>query len=245
MNLKNLLAAVSALGLGLATLVLPVRAQGPLYDKVIVDLPYSVTIGNKVLQPGNYVIRQNPSEGGGGRVLLIYSDNGRHFETSAMTIAALDQLTPNSTKVVLHRFGNDYYFDKVWIQGKNYGYEFPLPESVKSRQRERMQPVSVAARYEAMTRQEVAQTTPPPAQTAPEATPAPAPTPAPTPAPEASREERTTVAQAAPPPAPTPAPSYTPPPAPRRMPKTNAGWLTTLLSGGILAAAGLALRRRV
>ena len=39
--------AVSALGLGLAALVVPVLAQGPLYDKVIVDLPYSVTIGNK------------------------------------------------------------------------------------------------------------------------------------------------------------------------------------------------------
>jgi hypothetical protein len=226
MNLKGLLVAVSALGLGLATLVLPVLAQGPLYDKVIVDLPYSVTIGNKVLAPGNYVIRQNPSEGGGGRVLLIYSDNGKHFETSAMTIAALDQLTPKNTKVVLHRFGNDYYFDKVWIQGKNYGYEFPLPESVKSRQRERMQPVSVAARYEAMTRQEVAQTTPPPA-------------PAPAPAPQASREE-TQVAQAAPPPAPAPAPA----PAPRRMPKTDAGWLTMLISGGLLSASGLALRRR-
>jgi hypothetical protein len=229
MNLKNLLVAVSALGLGLATLVLPVPAQGPLYDKVIVDLPYSVTIGNKVLQPGNYVIRQNPSEGGGGRVLLIYSDGGRHFETSAMTIAALDQLTPKSTKVVLHRFGNDYFFDKVWIQGKNYGYEFPLPESVKSRERERMQPVSVAARYEATTQQETAQTTPPPAAA-----------PAPAPAPQASREEQTQIAQAAPPPAPAPAPA----PAPRRMPKTDAGWLTMLISGGLLSVSGLALRRR-
>jgi hypothetical protein len=231
MNLKNLLVAASALGLGLATLVLPVLAQGPLYDKVIVDLPYSVTIGNKVLQPGNYVIRQNPSESGGGRVLLIYSDGGRHFETSAMTIAALDQLTPKNTKVVLHRFGNDYYFDKVWIQGKNYGYEFPLPESVKSRQRERMQPVSVAARYEAITKQEVAQTTTPPP---------PAAEPAPPPPPQASREE-TQVAQAAPPP---PPPAAAPAPAPRRMPKTDAGWLTMLLSGGLLSASGLALRRR-
>src|SRR5437764_15051527 len=94
-----------------------------------------------------------------------------HFETSAMTIAALDTLTPRDTKVVLHRFGNDYFFDKIWIQGKNYGYEFPLPESVKSRERERMQPVNVAARYEATTaqqaqtstetRNEVAQATPP------------------------------------------------------------------------------------
>ena len=64
MNIKNLLVAVSAL----AIVAIAALAQGPLYDKVIVDLPYSVTIGSKVLQPGNYVIRQNPSEGGGGRI---------------------------------------------------------------------------------------------------------------------------------------------------------------------------------
>jgi transglutaminase/protease-like cytokinesis protein 3 len=78
---------------------------------------------------------------------LIYSDNGMKFETSAMTIPALDPNTPENTKVILHHFGNDYYFDKVWIQGKDYGYEFPVPDSVKARMNERMEPVSVAATY--------------------------------------------------------------------------------------------------
>jgi hypothetical protein len=232
MNVKNLLVAVSAV----ATLAIPVLAQGPLYDKVIVDLPYSVTIGNKVLQPGNYVIRQNPSEGGGGRVVLIYSDRGMHFETSAMTIPTLDTLTPKDTKVVLHRFGNDYFFDKIWIQGKNYGYEFPLPENVKSRERERMQPVNVAARYEATTAQQ-AQTTETRTTEVAQAAPAPAPAPAP---PVAYREQPQTMAQASPAPAPAPEPA----PVPRRMPHTGAGWMTMLLSGGLLSASGLALRRR-
>jgi hypothetical protein len=235
MNLKNLLGAVGALAIAATASM----AQGPLYDKVIVDLPYSVTIGNKVLQPGNYVIRQNPSEGGGGRVLLIYSDKGRHFETSAMTIPTLDTLTPKDTRVVLHRFGNDYYFDKVWIQGKNYGYEFPLPESVKSRERERMQPVNVAARYEATTQQQARN------ETRTETAPAP-------PAAERQQEQtQTEVAQATPPPTPAPAPQASPAPAPaptpapRRMPHTDAGWLTMMLSGGLLSVSGLALRRRI
>src|SRR5207237_5812315 len=133
--------------LGLAAWNTPSNAQGPMYDRVNVNLPYSVTIGERTLQPGEYVIQQWRDMGGGSRVLLIYSDNGMKFETSAMTIPALDQNTPESTKVVLHHFGNDYYFDKVWIQGKDYGYEFPLPDSVKSRERERLQAVSVAANY--------------------------------------------------------------------------------------------------
>jgi hypothetical protein len=147
MRRGTLAIAAGMLALGLATTTTPSYAQGPLYDRVNVSLPYAVTIGDRTLQPGDYVIQQLRDQGGNSRVLLIYSDNGMKFETSAMTIPTLDQNTPEDTKIVLHHFGSDYYFDKVWIQGKNYGYEFPLPDSVKSRSRERMQPVSVAANY--------------------------------------------------------------------------------------------------
>jgi hypothetical protein len=146
------------LALGLATWT-PSKAQGPLYDRVKVNLPYSVTIGERTLQPGDYVIQQLRDQGGGSRVLLIYSDSGMKFETSAMTIPALDNRTPEDTKVILHHFGNDYYFDKVWIQGKDYGYEFPLPDAVKSRERERAQPISVAANYSTVQQTESASTT--------------------------------------------------------------------------------------
>jgi len=135
------------LALGLAAWNTPSNAQGPLYDRVNVSLPYSVTIGDRTLQPGDYVIQQLRDQGGNSRVLLIYSDNGMKFETSAMTIPALDPNTPEHTRVILHHLGNDYYFDKIWIQGKDYGYEFPVPDSVKARQNERMEPVSVAATY--------------------------------------------------------------------------------------------------
>jgi len=148
MKIGTFAIAAGVLALGLATWMTPGKAQGPLYDRVNVNLPYSVTIGERTLQPGDYVIQQLRDMGGGSRVLLIYSDNGMKFETSAMTIPTLDQTTPEDTKVVLHHFGPDYYFDKVWIQGKNYGYEFPLPDSVKSREKERAEPVSVAATYQ-------------------------------------------------------------------------------------------------
>src|SRR5580698_4194129 len=138
--------AASALVLGLATFVAPSTVQAqPMFDRVDVTLPYSVSIGDKTLQPGNYVIQQLDSATGGSQVLLIYGDNGMKFETSALTIPALQNRTQPDTRVILHHIGNDYYFDKVWVQGKDYGYEFPLPNSVKSREKEAMEPVSVAA----------------------------------------------------------------------------------------------------
>src|SRR5689334_10527784 len=157
MKIGTFAIAAGVTALGLATWMTPGKAQGPLYDRVNVNLPYSVTIGDRTLQPGDYVIQQLRSASGDSRVLLIYSDNGMKFETTAMTIPTLDPNTARKTEIVLHHFGNDYYFDKIWVQGKDYGYEFPLPNNVKQREKEEMQPVSVAATYSA---------TPAPAETA-------------------------------------------------------------------------------
>lgn len=245
MKVRNLMIAAGAFALGLATMLSPASAQGPLYDQVNVSLPYTITIGNHTLQPGDYWIRQLPSPGGASRVLLIYSNNGMKFETSALTIPTLDNRTPEDTKVVLHHFGPDYYFDKIWIQGKNYGYEFPLPDAVKARQRERMEPTSVAARYEAVPAEE--KTT-----TAQAETPAPAPAPAPEPAPAPAAAEpapapapaETAPAPAASAPAPEPAAAAPAQTAQREMPATAANWLTMLIGGGVLSGAGLMLRRK-
>ena len=238
-------AAAAGLALGMALFGVPGNAQGPLWDVVHVNMPYSVTIGDKVLQPGQYVIQQNRDAGGGSRVMLIYSNNGMKFETSAMTIPTLDPDTARDTKVVLHHYGSDYYFDKIWVQGKEYGYEFPVPSSVKSREKERMASVSVPATYSntpvttpatttdttATTDTTVASSTPPPTET-PVATPdTTVTTPPPTDANSADRAMND-----------TPAPVETP--APTSMPATSAGWLMMLLGGGSLSGIGMALRRR-
>ncbi len=220
MKFGTIAIAAGTLALGLAVWSTPGKAQGPLYDRVEVNLPYTVTIGAHTLQPGDYVIQQLQDTSGDSHVLLIYSDNGMQFQTSAMTIPTYSLGVPEHTSVILHHFGNDYYFDRIWIQGKNYGYEFPLPNSVKEREKERMQPILVAATYSAV---------PPPKQMA-QAAPPPAAAPAPAPAP-------------APPPAVVPAPAP-PPPPPTRMPTTDAGWLMMLLSGGALSGAGLMLSRK-
>jgi len=160
MKIGTMMITAGVLALGLATWT-PSNAQGPMYDRVNVNLPYSVTVGERTLPPGDYVIQQLRDQGGGSRVLLIYSDNGMKFETSAMTIPALEgaNKTQEDTRVILNHFGNDYYFDKVWIQGKDYGYEFPLPDAVKSRQRERLEPISVAANYSTVQSTESSTTT--------------------------------------------------------------------------------------
>jgi len=259
MKLGTIAIAASALALGLVTWITPGKAQGPMWDVVNVNLPYTVTIGDKTLQPGDYKIQQNRDIGGGSRVLLIYGDNGMKFETSAMTIPALDPNTARDTKVILHHFGNDYYFDKIWIQGKDYGYEFPVPNSVKAREKEQMAAVSVPAQYsttasQTTTTESTTQTTES-ASTTPATTPEPATAPStPTPTVADNTTPQSVPESAAPQSTPPPdnssisanreAQDSTPAPAPATMPATSAGWLMMLLGGGSLSGIGMALRRK-
>jgi len=225
----------------------------PLWDRVDVNLPYSVTIGDKTLQPGNYVIQQLDDPSGGSQVLLIYGDNGMKFQTSALTIPALENRTQPDTRVILHHIGNDYYFDKVWVQGKNYGYEFPLPNNVKMREREAMQPVSVAATASSIppttTAAQTTQTAAANQSTAQQqATTGQATTPA-----MNQGATQATTQQATTPPA-TNQPMTTPPATENNqanrtdetpaMPHTSAGWLMMLIGGGALSGLGAKLRAR-
>jgi hypothetical protein len=226
-----------------------VMAQ-PMYDVITVTLPYPVKVRDAVLPPGDYEIKQDASPTN-NRVLHFYSDKGMKFETTAMAIPALDNKTPSETSLLLDRYGSDYYLNKIWVQGKDYGYEFPIPDSVKSRENERTA-TTVPAKF---------QPSPTPAPAA-EATPAPVAetaqnNPPPSPAPVAAEPVRTPepIAQPAPvemaqntPPAP-PAPDLTPAPAADTenrtpsMPSTSADWLNLILGGGALSGIGVMLRR--
>jgi hypothetical protein len=221
-------------------------AQGPMYDKITVTLPYSVTINETVLPPGEYEIRQDPSPTN-NRILRFFTDKGMKFETTAMAIPTLDNRTPEDTSLVLEKYGSDYYLNKVWVQGKMYGYEFPVPDSVRNRERERT-PTTVAARYEAaptQTTTTTAQTTTAQTTTTPPAprvdtTETVPPPPARVDAQPAREPEQTRpfeLAQNTPPP-PQGAADTTP-----AMPETSANWLNLMLGGGALAGLGLMLRR--
>jgi len=254
MKLKSFATTAAAGALALAMWITPGTVQGqPMYDRIHVNLPYKIMLGDKTLEPGDYTIQQLPSTGGASRVLLFYTDNGMKFETSAMTIPALDINTARDTKVVLNHAGNEYYINKIWVQGKDYGYELPMPNGLKGREKE-MTETTVAAQYQ------------PPAEnvrteTAEQQTPAaPPPVTSETPA----RPTETETARAAETPAPVTTPAETPAPAPTpdntadravdqdaaatpartTMPNTAANWLMMLLSGGTLSGAGLMLRRK-
>jgi hypothetical protein len=121
------------LAIGLAMLAAPIKieAQQTTNDRFDITLSYPVTIGSKVLQPGNYSVEPLTIAGGDTPVLLISGERGIRVKTSAMVAPTVENRIQPETRVTLHHIGQRYYFDKIWVKGVAYGYHFPLPKGVK------------------------------------------------------------------------------------------------------------------
>lgn len=115
-----------------------------LVDGIKVTLPHPVTIDDKVLDPGEYEIRRVSMHQ--DNALRIFNKDKMVYETNVLTIPAEAKDTPEETKVILHHIGDKYYFDKIWMHGKDYAYEFVLPERVRAEQRELA--LTIPARFE-------------------------------------------------------------------------------------------------
>jgi hypothetical protein len=142
MRLRNLLFAVFAISL--AGISMGLMGQSGMIDGIKVTLPYPVTVGDSVLEPGEYEIRRASSVT--DQALRIYNKDKMEWETNVLTIPVQDNKVPEDSKVVLHHIADAYYFDKIWIEGKTYGYEFVLPEKARALQRELAE--TIPARYE-------------------------------------------------------------------------------------------------
>jgi len=142
MHLRKLLLVVIAVAA--VTYSVGLRGQG-LIDGIKVTLPQPVTVGDKTLDPGEYEIRRPSSAN--RDILQIFNKDKMVYETNVLTVATgPDDKDAKETKVILHHIGNAYYFDKIWMEDKNYGWEFPLPERARALQREAA--LNVPARVE-------------------------------------------------------------------------------------------------
>lgn len=125
------------------------QAQNPnLADRIMVDMPYRVAVADTVLNPTKLEIREVSDN-----VLQFFNSNELKVEATVFTIPTFDNQPSPETRVVLRKYGNDeYYIDRIWLEGKTYGYEFRIPERVRSWEREYAMAPSVTGSYEEVER---------------------------------------------------------------------------------------------
>jgi hypothetical protein len=111
--------------------------------QIKVTFPQRVVIAEQTLEPGEYMFKEVSD-----KLVQVFDNDQMAAEAAVITIDTENKQPSEETKVVLFRVaGNDeYYIDKIWVQGRSTGYEFPVPEKVKSLERERVE--SIAGMYE-------------------------------------------------------------------------------------------------
>ena len=114
--MKKHLFSLIALGLLFAT--------GSAYAQSInvkANIPFDFVVDKQTMPKGEYKIESIGSEG--SSVLLITSADGasKKLETVHSTQSVLE---PMGSKMVFHRYGNDYFLSEVWSTNADSGYEF-------------------------------------------------------------------------------------------------------------------------
>jgi hypothetical protein len=92
-------------------------------DIVKVTMPKGTMVGTVKLPAGQYTIRDISDDGNASSVFQIRSDSGTMVVAQVMRISEPDNKLADRTEVVLQREGGNYQVDKIWLQGRDYGYE--------------------------------------------------------------------------------------------------------------------------
>ena len=100
-------------------------------DKMFVHFTHPVHVQGDILAPGSYTIGTMGGAESNNNVLEVYGKNNVHFKTSFTTVDAKKLGGADTTHVSLLKIGNDYYLDKIFIQGHVYGYQVLLPEYIR------------------------------------------------------------------------------------------------------------------
>jgi hypothetical protein len=143
MHFTKLTAAIGLLG-SILVAEAPIGRAQTVEKQVNATIPYNIVVADKTLEPGKYTLRETANH-----VIQVFEGDKMIVKAAVITIDTEDKKPAKETKLVLDRFGgndNNYYLDKMWIEGRATGYEFPLPERLKSLKREREE--SLAGTYE-------------------------------------------------------------------------------------------------
>lgn len=107
-------------------------AIGNYRDKMKVDFTHPVHVQGDTLAPGKYTIEAMRGKEANDNVLEVYGKNNQKFKTSFTTIDAKKMGGADTTHATLLKVGGEYYLDKLFINGRTYGYQVLLPSDIQS-----------------------------------------------------------------------------------------------------------------
>lgn len=85
------------------------------------DIPFSYIVSGGTLPAGEYTIQKVALS---SQTLLIRSSDGQ-TQRMVQPNRCESMNTPGQSKLVFHKYGDEYFLAEIWVAGNNSGRQFP------------------------------------------------------------------------------------------------------------------------
>ncbi|HYW71868.1 MAG TPA: hypothetical protein VE961_12590 [Pyrinomonadaceae bacterium] len=109
------------------------QAQTARPAPVRVSIPFQFNVGNATMPAGEYLIRQLTADANASTLQISRQDGSANVLVNV--IGEVGQ-TQAMSKLTFHRYGNQYYFAEVWIDGEQDGLQAPRSKAERATQKE-------------------------------------------------------------------------------------------------------------
>ena len=109
------------------------QAQTVRHAQVRADIPFAFHVGNATLPAGEYLVRQLNPESDAATLQIIRKDGAGGAIVNMIGATSGDQAM---TKLMFRRYGNQYYFAEVWVEGEKNGLQAPRPKAERATRNE-------------------------------------------------------------------------------------------------------------
>ena len=90
----------------------------------VTNIPFNFIVGQKTMPAGEYTIEPNRRDY--DTIWLVQSLDG-HTSALFATIPVRARETQEKTKLVFHKYGDQYFLSQIWTVGNNSGRELRMP----------------------------------------------------------------------------------------------------------------------
>ena len=121
---KQAFMILTTLSLFITLSAVSVYAQSDM--RLNVNIPFEFSVRNKVLPAGEYTVTQRVQNAENN---LLIRRVDRTASDVFLTIPTRAGTTPNESKLVFNRYGDQYFLSEVWMRGNDTGHELGKPHA--------------------------------------------------------------------------------------------------------------------
>ena len=120
---------VIALLVLVGSMAVAAQAQTGSRTRLVANIPFEFTVGNKTLPAGEYQLRS--IAGNSVNAVLLMQDRDCKAETlvQMQTVIGKPQKT---VKLIFHAYGNQYFFAEAWVDGESAGLQAAKPKAERA-----------------------------------------------------------------------------------------------------------------